>query len=565
MRLSLRNIGFFVERVLRLPDSRVTIVREPTAAGKTTIARVLYAFMSGRVEGGLLRYGAGRGEAELQLDGYTYRLVVEPGGGRVDRVLGEPYSVYLVFTELTPLYTQFYTAPPRRVSVDELVGELVKPPPELHQLEAELKRLEPEAFDIDSLIEFYEGEVERRRRRLRELEVELSRIEREIEGRVPLEGVGRLLEKRGLEERVAELKRRLEEARREHARLLVEVQSGRYGELRERRERVAGEVERLRRELDRLGVAREGFEKLREGLGKLRGVVDLLHELGIPVLGQLASPEAIEVFMGDCDAAIRALAGRHASVSARVAELERELSSIDRELAELQGRHQRLTALEVEVERLGRELRDLEYRLSMAEREVQRILGRLGLTEGELLERVSSGDTARLMERRRRIREEMERVERELRDFQRSLEYARARRSRVVERAREYRELRRRYSTLKASLSERRGRFRDAFTEGFRGLLGDLGVRDFNLETLERLRPAHTYSQGERLAIALAYQYGLVKALLALGFKVPLVAVDLLTPLTPEWRRKILSHYSSLGVRTVFLETGEQPEITVYR
>jgi predicted nucleic acid-binding Zn-ribbon protein len=559
MKLVLKDIGIFeVEKIITIPDNvKLAIILEPSAAGKTTIARTLYTFLTGSIDSSLLRRGATSGYATFVYKNQKYVLTISPNKHYVDKVVKEPYGEYLVLTEGTPLYS-IYVAPPRRITVDDLVKMFVKPPVELTKLENELKRLEPSAFDIDAIIDGYKDEIEKRRQRLEDLRRRLEEIEKKLANTIPTEKANVVLKKRDLESRVERLRRRLEEDREEHAKLLTEIQSTDYDDLKLRHKELGEEIERLHRRKDMLESAKEGFELIKQGLKRLQSVVDVLYELDVPLFGQLVSSDTIELFLNDAGSAIETITSKHAEIAQEISELERQKAEVDSILQDYIKKHDRITVLESEIRRLQNELKGLEYELSMIERKSREILAELGLSEDELIKKLlEQEDVARLMQRKKDLQREIERLEDEIASFQRALENAERQREEILKKKQEYEELRRKYNVLKNEWNRRRDLFKKTFKESFSSVFTNIRIRDFNPEAMEIYRPPHTYSQSERLMIAIAYQYALIKSLLAVGYSVPLVVVDLIVPLDSRWENEIKKLYKELQVNTLILKTSD--------
>ena len=83
--LELENIGPFVDVHISIRSPRSIVLRN-SAHGKTTIARVLNAFLTGRVDTSLLKHKSTSGNAILEFNNKTYTLYISKEVRKVDKI-----------------------------------------------------------------------------------------------------------------------------------------------------------------------------------------------------------------------------------------------------------------------------------------------------------------------------------------------------------------------------------------------------------------------------------------------------------------------------------------------
>ena len=557
LELRIKGLGPFIEKEVKIAN-RFVLVLEPTAAGKTTIARVLYAFLTGNVDMGLLSSNKDEGSAELTLLGKSYRLSIDRGGGaKVDKVLSEPYADYLVLTESTPLYT-IYASPPKSIDVAELAKRFVPPPPELSQLEAMLKREEPKTVDVDSVIEELNNNINFYRQRIQALEEELEKIDADLSKATELERIKIVLEKRKLEDRAKKLEERVRSISDELVQLVVSLQAENYEELKLRGKDLADKVERLYRRLDMIDRAVRSLEKIKEGLTELRGIVDILAEYGVVLFGQFVSSDTVDVFLNDVEAGIETLTSKRAEVRTEIGRVEDERNKINNMLEDYVRRYQRAEALEAERSRLEKELADLRVRLHHMEKKVRELVQEMGVGEDELLKRVlEAGNTADLLQKKQEIVSEIERLKAAVKDLEKKVADMVSKKEEVQRARKEYEDLKKRYEELKSRWSQQRQLFVKTFRESFKEVFKNITIPDFDPENMSIARAPHTYSQGERFLMAVAYQYALLSALKALGHDIPVVVIDMVVPVDERYEREIIRVYRGFDAIKVLLKTAD--------
>ena len=131
-----------------------------------------------------------------------------------------------------------------------------------------------------------------------------------------------------------------------------------------------------------------------------------------------------------------------------------------------------------------------------------------------------------------------------------------------VQRARkEYEDLKKRYEELKSRWSQQRQLFVKTFRESFKEVFKNITIPDFDPENMSIARAPHTYSQGERLLMAIAYQYALLSALKALGHEIPIVVIDLVAPIDIKYESEIIRVYRGFDAIKIILKTADTSEV----
>jgi len=561
-RLEIKGLGpFRYEKIVETKNMFVE-VREPTATGKTTIARILYSFLSGHVDTSLLSQGVEEGYAKLVLaSNKEYILTIKPNFVNVNKVLDEAYSEYLVLTEGTPLYS-FYVSPPKVIDVEELVKRFVPTPPELSKLEAELKKIEPKFFDAEKLISTYQASLDEEQKELKRLEAELKKIEEELANIVDVNKVKPVLEKQKLQDQMKVIENEIKRMQEEYTNLLLGIQGVNYDELKLRHKELADSVERLYRRRDMVDSVINSLEKIKEALMSIRSTVDILIEYNIPLFGQLVDPQSVEIWISDIDAGIETLASKRAEIRAEISKLEQEKSKIEAVLEDFVIKHQRISDLESMIARRKRELEDIKIKLSSTERQVKELEKQLGMSEDEILKKaIESRNADRLVTRKRELERQIEEVKRLIKDLESSIEKVKQKQEEAVESRKQYEEMKKQYSSLRNEWNEKKRIFRDTFREAYKEVFRNITIPDFDPENMVIQRPAHTYSQGERLLMTIAFQYALISALKAVGYNIPMIVIDLIVPIDERYESEIKRVLKNLDTFRMILKTTNESGI----
>ena len=566
MELKLKNIGPFSFKHLTIKSAK-SIIIENSAGGKTTIARVLNAFLSGRIDRALLktqdnknRKRIRKGSAGLVFNGRKYGLEISFDNDRVDKIFDAEYAEYLVLTENTPLYGIYVS--PDRMSLDFLISKFVPEPVELKRLEGEMYRLEKEAIDYDNMAKGYEDTAKKYEKDLNKVEEELKKIEEQLTKWKEYENIKVINKKKEKERELKNVKEALEKYEKERKELLGKIMNANYEELKLRRKEIADELSSLYYKRKLYEQAKEAFNLIKEGLTKLENASDITYELNVPLFGQLIDPNAIRIFIDDCNASINEVESRHAEISQKIKEFEEELDRLDRTIREYVSAYERLQQLDVEIERLERRKRDLENEIAYLRRKVEEILQKEKSSEDELIKKYASlKDINKLIARRNELLKEKEKLKTYIRDFREAAERARRQKEQNKEINRKYEEIKRKYNSLNYKWKKEKRIFRDTFKEAFREAFKNISIPDFDPEEMKIYRPPHTYSQSERLYMTIAYQYALVKALSKLGKQIPLVVIDLIASLDSKYLKEILRLYKESEFNVILFKTRTGNEI----
>lgn len=560
LQLQIENLGPFQEKKLNISNNFVVIL-EPTAAGKTTIARVLHSFLTGNVDISLLSTGRNMGKASLKFKNKEYKLVISKESGvKVDKILNDPYANYLVLTEGTDLYS-FYASPPKAVDLDELVKRFVPPPPELVQLESSLRQAETKTVDVDKMTEELNKNLNSYKQRLQALEEELKRVEAELAKAIDVSKVKAVLEKKELEEKVKRLEERSKKISNELIQVVASLQAN-YEELKEKRKELADKVERLYRRLYMLDAAVKALEKIKEGLSELRDTVDVLAEFDVLLFGQFISSDTVDVFLNDITSGIETLTAKRAELRAEISKTEAQLTEVDKILTTYINNYQRMEALETERNKIERELSELRYRLQLAERKVKEITQALGMSEEEILKRATeTGDVSKLLQRKQELLSEIEGIKISISDLEKKIEATTIRKDEALKTKAEYEELKKKYDAVKNKWNQQKQLFKKVFKSAYMEIFTNISIPDFDPESMTIFRPPHTYSQGERLLMAIAYQYALLSALKAIGYDIPMVVIDIVAPTDSTRENEIIRVYKNFDAIKIILKTADTSEI----
>jgi len=544
-------------------ENKFIEILDPTANGKTTIARILYAFLTGHVDTSLLTTGASEGYATLTFNGKTYWLTIKQGLANVNKLLEEPYAEYLVLTEGTPLYS-FYVSPPKQIDIDDLVRRFVPQPPELSKLEADLRALESKTFDFDKLIQSYQVTLNEKQKNLASLEEELRKVNEELSKVIDVKKIEPVFEKQKLQDQVKALEAEIKKLQDEYTRLVTEVQMENYDEIKSKYEDLSGKIERLYRTRDRIDKVIGSLEKIRDALDIIRGDVDVLMEYDIVLFGQPPDPDSVESWISDLKAGIETLTAKRTELRAEISKLEQEKNRVEITLEEYAKKLERIRELESTISRRNRELSEAKIRLTSAERYVQMLERELGMSEDEIIKRATESKNAdRLMARKRELERQIEETKRLIRDIETAIEKTKQKKEEAIESKSKYEEIKRKYNAIKNEWNEKKRIFRETFKVAFKEVFKNINIPDFDPENMIIFRPPHTYSQGERLLMTIAYQYGIVSALRAVGYDVPMVVIDLIVPIDDRYELEIIRVYKNLDTMRILLKTSNETGIKV--
>ncbi|RLE89268.1 MAG: hypothetical protein DRN04_16510, partial [Thermoprotei archaeon] len=486
MELKLKEIGPFTFKHLTIKSAK-SIIIENSAGGKTTIARVLNAFLSGRVDRALLKVQernkrkVDKGSAELVFNGRKYRLEITFDSDRVDKIFDAEYAEYLVLTENTPLYGIYVS--PDRMSLDFLVSKFVPEPVELKRLEGEMYRLEKEAIDYDNMAKGYEDTAKKYEKDLNKVEEELKKIEEQLAKWKEYENIKVINKKKEKERELKNIVKLVNEYRQEQEELTKKLGGTNYDDLKVRRKEVADELGSLYTMRKLYEETKEALQGLKTYLEKIEDKIDILYDLNIPLFGGFPDAETIRTYINDLEVALEAVVSKYAETSQKIKELEKELDRLDRTIREYVSAYERLQQLEVEIERLERRKRDLENEIAYLNRKVQEILQKEGGTEDELIKRYASlEDINKLMARKNELLKEKEKLKTYIKSFREAAEKARRQKEQNKEINRKYEEIKRKYNSLNYKWKKERKTFKETFKEAFREAFKNISIPDFDPE-----------------------------------------------------------------------------------
>ncbi|MEM4863191.1 MAG: hypothetical protein QW706_08455 [Candidatus Nezhaarchaeales archaeon] len=548
-----------------LTDRASVVVTNKSATGKTTIARILYAFLTGEARTDLVAKDSDAGVAELLFRNKVYRLYLSKSGEkRVERVIDGDYAQYLVLTEVGPMYAFYYQ--PDKFDLSTIVDKVVERP-DTKDIEEEMRRIEQTIGSSPKIVREYEELIPKYESELAEVERRLAEVDKMIERAARSEKVEVILKKNKLEDELRRIEDQIKRYEEEIARISTELQGVNYEELRRRRKSLGDDVERLEKaKLAYSGVV-ENLKTLRDALRKLVGFADVLADLNVYLFGAPVDPQTLESFASDCDVAIEEVTAKASEVDAKLAEVRRELSNVDNAIRRFNEKFNRREALQFEIQKLVEKKRNLEYEKVRVDREVSKLVKELGKSEAELVkEYVSQEDVqkllterSKLMDRRQELATTIASLRSMVENFRKEQETAEALRKRyeALRRAKEEREVE--YQRKRKQFAES---FREHMVEAFK-TLGENGVqiKHFNPQTLRFERSGQTYSKSERLLITVCYITSLAKTLVEMGYDVPFVAIDVLSPIDGSFEKALIELVRSVPTKAIVLMTKNENSV----
>ena len=564
MELALRNITIFKSRTLKFPDkNKVFIYTNISATGKTTIAKIMYSFATGRVDTSLKSVSAEEGEAILTLGSRQYRLLISDQGTRVERVLQAPWSGFLVMTEGTELYP-VYISPPSELSIDPYLNDIVPPPKELAQmppvdLPSELQQIEKQLLQ-------YQTSLHSKEKALREVEEQLRKLNK-VSTKVVNVNLAPYYRVKELQSKIEATRRKIDELSSRIAALEASIDRNEYSRLKRLHNKYELELMNLRRELDRYARLREALEKIREGLKELAGYLDLDIAHKIVICSQLITEEFLNSSINDVEASIYVVQERIEDINSRIGSLEAEKTDVDAKLQKITRMFIEYETLTRQVNMLKNQLQRYQEQLRNARIQLTNLLKKLGLASVEELEKLLQENQrmAELLRLREQLEERRQRLSADINSIHEAMRALEERRRQLLEKEEEFSRLKRAIAEKRRKYTERVALVREYFRESLYYFLSHFKIPDFNIEALKLLRPSKTYSQAERFIIAVGMQYALLSILLRLGYTVPFVVIDILAPIDTNKERRIIELFKGLvkdrNTQVVFLKTSDEEKL----
>lgn len=546
-----------------LDDLTSVVVSNMSSTGKTTIAKLLYAFLTGEVKGDIISKEVEASEAVLTFRGNVYRLSIHRSGRQsVDRVIDKDYAQYLALTEVGPMYAFF--SQPDKFSIDIVADKVVKKP-STREIDEELSRLE-QSGSTPRLVKEYEESISKYEKELQDVERRLNEITEKLERATRSEKAEVVIRKQRIAEDIARINSQIASYEEEAARLSSELQPSAYEEYRSKRKRLGDEVEKLERMKLTLGNARDAIKAIQDSLRKLVPISDVLADINVYLFGTPVDPDTLKVFVTDCEAAVETIVAKLGEVEAKLSSIRQELSACDAKIRQYNEKFNRREAILNEIQKLQEEKRKLEYEQMRVEKEVNRLLRETGKTEAELIqEYVSREDVQKLMGERARLskrKAELTTTIESLRNMVSSLK-----------KDMESEGLRKRYEELKRMKSEIESayqrdyrmfvdKFRENMAEMFRIIEAEgIKIRHFEPETVRFDRQGNTFSKSERYIIVASYILSVARALCELGYSVPFVVLDVLSPMDWRYERALMNMVKTVPVKVLVLVTKNESSI----
>lgn len=564
MRLELKDITIFTKKEITFPDkNRVFIYTNTSATGKTTIARVLYAFATGRVDTSLRRLGAEKGEAILTLGSRDYILEISDEGTKVERITLAPWSGFLVLTEATDLYP-VYISPPMALSIEPYLNDIVPPPKELAQLPSANVPLELQ--QIEKQILHYQTSLHNKEKALQGIEAKLRSLSKASSSLLSI-NLSPYYRVRELESKIQAAKKKLEELSNQITSLEASIDREEYSRLKQLHNKYESELMRLREELDRYAGLYETLERIRRGFKELSRYLDMDISHKIVLCSQIVTPDFLASAVNDAEASIAVVSEKIKDINSKIEQLEAKKAEIDARLQEITRAFLEYETLIRQSNLLKTQLQRYQEQLRSARIQLSSLLKRLGVQSVEELEKLmeEKSKIVELVKKREELERERQRL---LTDISSMTEAIRA----LEERRRELLAKEEEFNRLKKAIAEKRRRYmekvslvREHFKESLYYFLSHFEIPDFNIEAMQLLRPGKTYSQAERFIIALGIQYAIVSTLIKLGYTIPYVVIDIMAPMDSGKERRIVELFKELvrgrSTQVVFLKTADEERL----
>lgn len=563
MELRITNFANIINTTINLLDDATSVVvMNMSATGKTTIAKILYAFLSGEgVRGELVTKGAEYGEAELVLGGRRFRLRIpsKEGQATVERVIEKDYAQYLVLTEVGPMYA-FY-AQPDKFKVEVVVDKVVKRP-STKEIDEELSRLEQ--YGITSEVtKDYEEALKKYERELQEVEARLREVSEKIESASKSERLEILIKKQKILEDIAGVERQISHYDEEVKKITAELASVNYEELKLKRKKLGEEVERLEKLKLRLTSAQDALKDAAAAFRRLEPVADVLYDMNVHLFGNPVDPSTVSSIASECEMTVANIASKIAEVDARLSTVKQELSTVNMRITHLNERLNRREVLLDKIRKLQEEKKRLEYERTRVEREVNVLLRETGRSESELLkDYVSKEEVQRLLKERSNLQSKKAELTAMIESIRGTLlSIAGGAESDALRKR--YEELRRMKAEVEAEYQKSYRSFIERFRENLEKMFeiaSDAGIKikHFDPRSLRFERQGHTYSKSERLILASSFVLATAKTLRDLGYPVPYVVIDLLSPLDSRYERALFEMSRSTPAKVVILVTHNE-------
>ncbi|MEM2260964.1 MAG: hypothetical protein QXK24_00790 [Ignisphaera sp.] len=549
-----------------LPDDASVVVVNKSATGKTTIAKILYAYLTSEIKSDLISKGYDSGSSELIFRNKTYKIQLSRSGeAQIDRVFNKDYGQYLVLTEAGPMHVFYYQ--PDKFDLSVIVDKVIEKP-NTKDIDEEIRKIEQSMGSFIGIIKEYEELIPRHEFELSEIEKKLMEIEKKIEKSSELEKIKLILRKKELENEIQSINEQIKRYEDEITAISNELQGIDYNELRKKRKSLGETIEKLEKlRLTYNGII-ENLKDLREVLRRLIGFADTLNDLNIYLFGSLVEPQTIESFMNDCDIALEEVMTKSSELDIKINEIRQELNSIDNSIRYFNEKFSRRETLQLEIQKLIDKKKNKEYEKMRLERDISRLVKELGKSEDELVnEYISQEDVQTLLSEKNKLMNRKQELITTLSSLRNMIEKFRKEQVLAEELRKKYEELKR----IKEEKETEYQRKRRQFIETFKSYMNEayniiskngIKIEHFNPQTLKFERSGQTYSKSERLLITACYITSLARTLIETGHDVPFIVIDVLSPIDTRFEKALMNLVKTVSTKTIILMTKN--ENTVY-
>lgn len=548
-----------------LSDNDSVLVASRSATGKTTIAKILYAFLAGEIRTDMIAKDRDTGVAELVFRGRTYRISLTRSGEKhIDKVINSEYAQYLVLTEAGPMYAFYHQ--PDKFDLNAIVDKVVEKP-DIRDIEEEMRRIEQTIGSAPKLIKEYEEMIPKHESELAEVERRLDEIEKRLEKAASSEKLEVILKKRKLEDDLRMIEEQIKKYEDEVAKISAELQAVNYEELRRRAKRLGEEVEKLEKLKLMYSNITENLRMLRDSLKKLTEFADVLADMNVYLFGSPIDPQIIESYVRDCDLALEEVMVRIGEVEKKLAEVRMEQSDVNNTIRSFNEMFAKRETLQDKINKLIKQKRDLEYEKMRVDREVMKLVQETGKNESELVkEYVSQEEIQRMLAERSRLMAKRQELVTTIASLKRMVESIKREQEPVEALRKRYEMLKRNRDEKEAEYQKKRRcfveKFREHMTEMFKILEENkVQIRHFNPQALRFERPGHTFSESERLIITVCYMFSLAKVLIEMGYNVPFLVIDVFSPMDGRFKKTLTDLVRSVPVKTIILVTENENSI----
>ncbi|MEM4583985.1 MAG: hypothetical protein QW611_03330 [Ignisphaera sp.] len=548
-----------------LSDEVSVIVTNKSASGKTTIAKTLYAFLTGEAKTDLIAKDIDAGVAELLFRNKLYRLYLSRSGEkRVDRIIDKDYVQYLVLTETGPMYAFYHQ--PDKFDLSIIVDKIVERP-DTRDIEEEMKRIEQVIGSSLKIVKEYEELIPRYENELAEVEKRLAELNEMIEKAARSEKLKIILKKNSLEEDIQRIEDQIKRYEEEIAKISIELQEINYEELRKKRKSLGEDVEKLEKMKLVYSNVIENLKILRDALRKLVGYADVLADLNVYLFGVPVDPQTIETFANDCDIVIEEVMSKAGEIDTRLAKIRQELNIIDNTIKRFNEKINKRETLQLEIQRLVEKKRNLEYEKTRIDREVSKLVKELGKSESELVnEYILQKDIQEMLTERNKLMNRKQELIATLTSLRSMVDSFRKEQETTEELRKRYEMLKRTRDEMEVEYHRKRKQIVESFKkhmmEAFKTLIEkNIQIKHFNPQTMRFERSGQTYSKSERLIITVCYIVSLAKTLIEMNYDVPFIVIDVLSPIDGRFEKALIELVRSVPTKAIVLMTKNEDSV----